>query len=72
MQETRNAITLRAELARSGWEAEECVVPNVRSWDWLVTMRRGDRKVEARGTSQLEAWLRAYRQTEGNMSPPCN
>ncbi len=72
MQETTSAVALRAELARSGWEAEECVVPNVRSWDWLVTMRRGDQKVEARGTSQYEAWQRAFRQTEGTTPQPCN
>jgi hypothetical protein len=69
MQETRSAVALRDELTRCGWEAEESVVPNVRSWDWLVTMRRGDQKVEARGTSQDEAWLRAFRQTMGRPAP---
>jgi hypothetical protein len=72
MNETRSAQALQAELASRGWKTEERVVSNIRSWDWLVTMCRGDRKVAARGPSQLEAWLRAFRQTEGTTPHACN
>jgi hypothetical protein len=64
MSPSATLAEVRARLHDAGWVAEEIVVPNAQSWDWLVTARRGEQKIEARGTSQQDAWQRAWQQSE--------
>jgi hypothetical protein len=67
--DTTTVEEARARLAQAGWAAEERVVPGAQAWEWLVVARRGERKIEARAATQLEAWARACQQLEPEAVP---
>ena len=53
-----------ARLHQAGWSAGEVAVHTPAGIAWLVTGTNGENAIEARGTTQAEAWHKACQQAE--------
>src|SRR5262245_26285435 len=53
-----------ARLKRAGWSMGDCCTLSAAGPTWLVAGRNGENLIEARGTTQREAWHRACQQAQ--------